>query len=247
MSDHQSPQRVLVTGATRGLGQAIADRLARAGHVVHGTSTTLAGATFIAERYGTLPIVLDTGDPAGIQASVDALTDQGFTIDWLVNNAGVNEPAPALDVTQDQWDRIQNVNVRGPFLLSTGIARSWVDQGKPGAIVNVASQAGLVAIEDRAAYGASKAALLHLTKNLALEWGRHGIRVNAVAPTFVRTDFTESTLSRPAVALEMLSRIPLGRFGEPDDIAGAVEFLLGDSAKLITGHTLTVDGGYTIH
>lgn len=118
--------------------------------------------------------------------------------------------------------------------------------GSPGAVVNNASQAGIAGIEERAAYGTSKAGLIHLTKILALEWARAGIRVNAVAPTFVRTELTASTLSRPDWAAELLSRIPIGRFGEPEDITGAVAFLLNDAAVLITGHTIAIDGGYTI-
>jgi NAD(P)-dependent dehydrogenase (short-subunit alcohol dehydrogenase family) len=139
-----------------------------------------------------------------------------------------------------------DTNLKGAFFLTTALARTWLSASQDAAVVNVASQAGLVAIEDRAAYGSSKAALIHLTKQLALEWAASGIRVNAVAPTFVRTELTESTLSQPDRAAELLSRIPFGRFGEPEDIVGAVLFLLSDAAGLITGHTIAIDGGYTI-
>ena len=164
----------------------------------------------------------------------------------LVNNAGVNITRPAVEVTEEEWDTVFDTNLKGSFFLSTALTRTWLDRRSPGSIVNVASQVGVVAIAERASCGSSKAGLIHLTRILALECARHGIRVNAVAPTFVRTELTAATLSRPDWAAELLSRIPAGRFGEPEDVVGAVAFLLGDAASLITGHTIAVDGGYTI-
>lgn len=236
----------MVTGAGRGLGRAIADGLAELGAVVYGTSRNAQTARQIAERYGTVPLTVNLSDPETFPSFVDAVENASGGLSLVVNNAGINRPASAVDVTLADWDSVLNANLRGNFFLSTAIARKWLAAGRGGSIVNVASQAGLVAIEERAAYGASKAALLHVTKVLALEWARHGIRVNAVAPTFVRTELTESTLSRAEWAAELLSRIPVGRFGEPEDVTGAVAFLLSDAARLVTGHTLTVDGGYTI-
>nr|WP_197376135.1 glucose 1-dehydrogenase [Mycolicibacterium baixiangningiae] len=236
----------LVTGAGRGLGKAIADGLAEAGAVVYGTSRDRDAAQSIARRYGTRPVTVDVTDTAAMRTSVADLLDHSGGIDLLVNNAGVNIPKPAVDVTEEDWDTVLDTNLRGQFFLTTELARTWLAASLRAAVVNVASQAGVVAIEERAAYGTSKAALIHLTKQLALEWAPHGIRVNAVAPTFVRTELTESTLSRPEWAGELLSRIPSGRFGEPDDIVGAVVFLLSDAAALITGHTIAIDGGYTI-
>ncbi|WP_193045540.1 SDR family NAD(P)-dependent oxidoreductase [Mycolicibacterium baixiangningiae] len=236
----------LVTGAGRGLGKAIADGLTEAGAVVYGTSRDRDAAQSIARRYGTHPVAVDVTDTAAMRTSVAELLDHSGGIDLLVNNAGVNIPKPAVDVTEEDWDTVLDTNLRGQFFLTTELARTWLAASLRAAVVNVASQAGVVAIEERAAYGTSKAALIHLTKQLALEWAPHGIRVNAVAPTFVRTELTESTLSRPEWAGELLSRIPSGRFGEPDDIVGAVVFLLSDAAALITGHTIAIDGGYTI-
>ncbi|WP_104196063.1 SDR family NAD(P)-dependent oxidoreductase [Cryobacterium sp. M15] len=238
--------RVLVTGTGRGLGKAIADGLAEQGATVYGTSRDAATSQQIADRYGTPALSVEMTDPDSISEFVAALQLHSGGIDMLVNNAGVNIPRPAIEVTNQDWDTVFDTNLKGSFFLSTALARSWLSNGTAGSIVNIASQTGIVAIEERAAYGTSKAGLIHLTKILALEWAGNGIRVNAVAPTFVRTEMTESTLSRPDWAAELLGRIPIGRFGEPEDVAGAVAFLLSDAASLITGHTIAIDGGYTI-
>lgn len=239
-------KKALVTGAARGLGKAIADDLAESGAIVYGTSRDAESARRISERYGTPALVIDVTHTEGIHLFTESLMQESGGIDLLVNNAGVNVPKPALELTVDDWDTVFDTNLKGSFFLTTAIAQHWIAHGTPGAVVNVASQAGIVGIEERAAYGASKAGLIHLTKILALEWAPAGIRVNAVAPTFVRTELTASTLNRPEWAAELLSRIPIGRFGEPEDVAGAIVFLLSDTASLITGHTLTIDGGYTI-
>lgn len=238
---------VLVTGAGRGLGAAIAQQVADEGGTVLAASRDRATAERLAERFGTVPVVLDPGDVGALEGAItDAIAAAG-RIDMLVNNAGMNAPSPALEVTEQDWDAVYRVNVKGTFFLTQALARHWVEHGVPGAVVNVGSQAGIVAIEQRAAYGSSKAAVAHLTRHLAFEWGAHGIRVNAVAPTFVPTELTASTLTEPATADRLRARIPLGRFGEPSEVATAVTFLLSDAASLITGHTLVVDGGYTIH
>lgn len=239
-------KKALVTGAARGLGKAIADGLAECGATVYGTSRDAASARQISERYGTPSLPIDVTRTKDIRRFVGTLIEESGGIDLLVNNAGVNVPKPALELTADDWDTVFDTNLKGSFFLTTAIGQHWIDRGTPGAVVNVASQAGIVGIEERAAYGTSKAGLIHLTKILALEWAPAGIRVNAVAPTFVRTELTASTLSRPEWAAELLSRIPIGRFGEPEDIAGAIAFLLSDAASMITGHTLAIDGGYTI-
>lgn len=236
----------LVTGASRGLGLAIADGLHELGATVYGTSREAASAAAIADRYGTSPVVLDVTDVASTRLSIEALFESGAQIDLLVNNAGVNAPAPALDLEPDAWDSVYAANVRGVFFTSQAVARHWTARATRGSIVNIGSQAGSVAIEERAAYGSSKAAVAQLTKNLALEWAEAGIRVNAVAPTFVWTELTASTLARGDWAGELLSRIPLGRFGDPAEIVGGVAYLLGGASSLVTGHTLAIDGGYTI-
>ena len=237
----------LVTGAARGLGRTIADELRDLGATVYGTSRDPRSADEIAARYGTRPLAVDVTDVDAAAAMIDGLFSDGDGPDLLVNNAGMNAPQAAVDVTTAAWDAVYAVNVRSVFFLSQAIARHWLTHGIRGSIVNIGSQAGTVAIEARAAYGSSKGALDQLTRNLAYEWAPHGIRVNAVAPTFVKTELTASTLADGDFARELLARIPLGRFGEPADVAGAVAFLLGDAASLITGHVLMTDGGYTIH
>jgi NAD(P)-dependent dehydrogenase (short-subunit alcohol dehydrogenase family) len=240
-------RRVLVTGAGGGLGQALADGLSEQGATVYGTSRDPAVAREISKRYGTPELLLDVQDVDSLEAFVESLDRESGGIDMLVNNAGLNIPKPAVDVTLADWQRIQETNVQGPFFLSTAFARLWMRDARAGAILNIASQAGLVAIEDRAPYGSSKAALIHLTKVLALEWASNGIRVNAIAPTFILTEMTRSTLEQKEWADKLLGRIPLGRFGDPEDIVGAAIYLLSDESALVTGQTIVVDGGYTLH
>ena len=237
----------LVTGASRGLGAAIADALHGLGARVLGTSRRLDEAERIAARYGLAPVVLDVDDVDAAASTIAALVSEGIVPDLLVNNAGMNAPQAALDVDVQSWDRVYASNVRGTFFLTQALARHWVRLGVAGSVVTVGSQAGRVAIADRAAYGSSKGAIEQLTRNLAFEWAPHGIRVNAVAPTFVFTELTRSTLEDATRGASLLADIPLGRFGEPEDIAGPVAFLLGQQASLITGHTLVIDGGFTIH
>lgn len=237
----------LVTGAKSGLGAAIADELHARGVKVFGTSRGKDDADAIAERYGTRPVVVDLRDPRCAASAVDSLWESEGAIDFLCNNAGVNAPQPALEVDVDSWNSVIETNVTGTFFVTQAMARHWVANSLPGSVVNVSSQAGTVAIEERVAYGSSKAAMSHMTRVLALEWGHYGIRVNAVAPTFIWTDLTQSTLSRPGMEERLTSRIPLGRLGVPEDVSGAIAFLFSDEASLITGHVLAIDGGYTIH
>lgn len=238
---------VLVTGANKGLGRSIADTLHALGARVYGTARNLDQAEQLARDFGTTPVVLNLSNPEASQEALRALLEADPEIDLLVNNAGVNHPQPATEVELAKWDEMYATNVRGTFLVSQVFGRHWIDSSIAGVICTVSSQAGRVAIENRSGYSSTKAAVDQLTKNLAFEWGPHGIRVNAVAPTFVRTELTASTLNNPEVAERLRARIPLGRFGEPHEVSSVVAFLLSDASSLVTGHTLLVDGGYTIH
>jgi NAD(P)-dependent dehydrogenase (short-subunit alcohol dehydrogenase family) len=244
---HLDGHQALVTGAGRGLGKAIADGLVELGATVYGTSRDADVARQIGERCGTPPQVLEVSNEGDMDGYVVRLQETSGGIDMPVNNAGVKIAKPAIELTGREWDTVLDTNLKRAFLRSTAFARTWLERRTPGSFVYVPSPAGTVTIEERAACGTSKAGLIHLARILALEWAHERIGVNAVAPTFVRTKMTAETLSRPDWAAELLSRIPVGRFGEPDDVVGAVAFLLGDAASLITGHTLAVDGGYTIH
>jgi 2-deoxy-D-gluconate 3-dehydrogenase len=190
---------------------------------------------------------MDVADVNSIRSSVKSLWETEGPIHLLCNNAGINAPQAALDVDEETWRRVNDTNVTGTFFVTQALARYWVADGIQGSVVNVGSQAGSVAIEDRVTYGSSKAAIAHMTRVLAFEWGRYGIRVNTVAPTFIRTELSASTLDRPGMEEKLTSRIPIGRLGIPADVAPSVAFLLSDQASLITGHTLAIDGGYTIH
>ncbi len=237
----------LVRGANGGLGAAIAADLHARGLRVFGMSRNRDDAEMIGERYGTRPVQLDVRDPEQANARVNDLWASDGPIEFLRNNAGVKAPQPALDVDRDSWRSVIDTNVTGTFFVSQAMACQWVQSNIAGSIVNISSQAGTVAIEDHVAHGSSKAAVSHMTRVLALEWGSQGIRVNAVAPTFVRTDVTQSTLNRPGMGVKLTSRIPLGHLNVLEDITGAVAFLFGDEASLITGHVTAIDGGYTIH
>ena len=170
------------------------------------------------------------------------------SIDVLINCAGIFPTKPALKIPAEEWDRVLGLNLRAPFLCSQAAARWMVGAGRPGNIVNIASTAGTVARPGIAHYGASKAALIMLTKVLAIEWAEHGIRVNAVAPGLVETPGVGGLLSTEAGRQEhrrKLAKIPMARTGEPREIADAVVFLASENSSFVTGHTLFVDGGYS--
>ena len=167
-------------------------------------------------------------------------------IDALVNNAGIQRLSAAVDVTEPDWDDVLDTNLKGAFFCAQAVGRGMLARGS-GAIVNIASAAAMVAVADRAAYSASKAGLVMLTKVLALEWAPRGVRVNAVAPTFVDTELGRATLDQPGRREKIVSRIPLGRLAEITDVVAATQFLLNAGASgFITGHVLTVDGGLSL-
>ncbi|WP_326630700.1 SDR family oxidoreductase [Nonomuraea fuscirosea] len=241
----------LVTGAARGLGRAISLALANAGaDVALGFRDAEADGGLTGEVRGlgraALPLQMDMTAPAQIAAAVRAVVERFGRIDILVNNAGIAPGNPAEEVTEDDFDRTVQVNLKGTFLASQAAGRVMIEQGY-GRIVNVGSQAGEVALPGESVYCMTKAAIAHLTRCLAVEWGPHGVTVNNVAPTFIRTPGTAPALSDPEFEADVIERIAaLHRIGEPIDVAGAVLFLASPAASLITGHTLVIDGGWTV-
>jgi NAD(P)-dependent dehydrogenase (short-subunit alcohol dehydrogenase family) len=240
----------LVTGAARGLGRAIALALAAAGaDIALGLRDEASGAELVTqiEALGrrALPLQMDVTDLSQIEDAATRAEEHFDGIDILVNNAGIAIGNPAEKVEPADFDHVMSVNVRGTFFTSQAVGRRMIARGS-GRIVNLASQAGLVALPAESVYCMTKAAITHLTKCLAVEWGRHGITVNAVAPTFIDTPGTEPALSDPAFRADVVERIAaLHRIGTPDEVASAVLYLASPAASLVTGHTLVVDGGWT--
>jgi NAD(P)-dependent dehydrogenase (short-subunit alcohol dehydrogenase family) len=242
-------QVALVTGATGGIGADLAAALGSAGALVGvaGRRTEQVAAvveTIRAAGGQAAPIDLDLTDRASIDAAVAAVVAAFGRIDILVNNAGLGTNHDAIDATEAEWDELFAVNVRGLFFACQSAAREMLPQGS-GRIVNMASQAGLVGILRHAAYSASKAAVIGLTRVLALEWSPHGVTVNAVAPTWVYTPGTAERLDDPAFLASVLERIPAGRVATTADVAAAVIYLASPAAGMVTGSVLSIDGGWT--
>ena len=243
-------QVAFVTGAARGLGRAIALALAHAGaDVALGLRDISADAGLPAEVANlgrkALPLQMDMRDMEQIRSAVAQTAKHFGRIDILVNNAGIAPENLAENVREEDFDATLAINLKGTFFASQAAGRIMIRQ-KSGKIINMSSQAGFAALPTESVYCMTKAAIAHLTKCLAIEWGKHGITVNAVAPTFIHTPGTENALADPAFRADTIERIAaLHRIGEPMEVAGAVVFLASPAASLITGETLLIDGGWT--
>jgi NAD(P)-dependent dehydrogenase (short-subunit alcohol dehydrogenase family) len=241
----------IVTGGYRGLGLAFARGLAEAGaDVVLGARDEAASqqaAHELAEETGrrTLGIALDVTDPASCEAAVAAAVGLGDGLDILVNNAGACFHAPALEVTEQELRTVLDTNVSGVFEMSRAAVRAMIPAGR-GSIVNIGSMSGDIVNRPQLQpiYNASKAAVHHLTKSLAMEWAEHGIRVNAVAPGYVKTEM--APVDDPALRQRWIDDAPMQRYALPEEIAPAVLYFASDASSFATGSVLTVDGGYTV-
>lgn len=245
-----SGQVALVAGSARGIGRACALALAQAGaDIVLGLRDRESGGELARQIQAmgrkALCVQMDVSRMPQIAEAVDDVVRQMARIDILVNNAGIGAPNPAEKVTEGDFDATIVVNLKGTFFVSQAVAKVMIAQRR-GRIINIGSQAGFVALPTESVYCMTKAAVSHLTKCLALEWAAFNITVNAVAPTFIKTPGTQKWLDDAAFRDSVVKRIPLGRIGDPEEVAAPVVFLASPAASLITGATLMVDGGWTI-
>jgi NAD(P)-dependent dehydrogenase (short-subunit alcohol dehydrogenase family) len=239
-------RRAIVTGASRGIGFASAVALAEAGAevtlVARSRKELEARAAEIRTAFGAaLVLPLDVGDIEAVQRELRRVGP--FEI--LVNNAGVSRHRPMLETGVEDFDYVISINLRAAYFVAKLVAAGMVEAGRPGSIIHISSQMGHVGGQDRTVYSASKHAIEGLTKSMAIELGPNRIRVNSIAPTFIKTVLTENTFADPARRAWIESKIKLGRIGEVEDIMGAVVFLASDAAAMITGTSLLVDGGWT--
>ncbi|MGM0785355.1 MAG: 2-dehydro-3-deoxy-D-gluconate 5-dehydrogenase KduD [Pseudomonadota bacterium] len=236
----------LVTGCNKGLGQAMAVALAEAGADVVGVNRSAAEATrerVEAQGRRFHAVEAELGHDSA-ESIVERAVERAGQLDILVNNAGTIRRAPALEFSEADWDAVVDVNLKAAFFLAQQVARHLVARDAPGKIVNVASVLSFQGGIRVPSYTASKSGLLGLTRLMANEWASHDINVNAIAPGYMATDNTQALRDDPDRRAELLGRIPAGRFGEPEDLAGAVIFLCSDAARYVHGHALVVDGGW---
>jgi NAD(P)-dependent dehydrogenase (short-subunit alcohol dehydrogenase family) len=240
-----SGRAALVTGAGRGIGRACALALAEAGADLVLVSRSRDELTEVAELVETLGRGAQVA-PCDVTSAGDVreVAEGAGRVDILVNGAGTNDPQPFLEVSEQSFDALVEVNLKGTFLMSQAIARAMAERGE-GSIVNISSQMGHVGGPNRTAYCASKHGVEGLTKAMALELAPQGVRVNAVAPTYIETPMTSAFFADPEVRAGAVARIPLGRVGSVDEVVGAVVYLASPAASLVTGTSLLVDGGYT--
>ncbi|EID77999.1 MULTISPECIES: SDR family oxidoreductase [Rhodococcus] len=236
----------VITGGASGIGAAIAAAFAAKGADTALVDLSESAATTTARGFGgnSRGFGGDVSDPTSVEQAVDAVVDVYGRIDILVNSAGIVMLAPAEDLTADAWDRTMNVNLKGTFLMCQAVGRHMLDAGK-GTIINLASQAATVALDQHAAYCASKFGVVGLSKVLASEWAGRGVRVNTISPTVVLTELGRKAWDGPR-GDEMKKLIPTGRFAYPEEIGASALFLASDSSAMINGADLLVDGGYTI-
>lgn len=236
----------LVVGASSGIGLGAAMALAEAGASVHlaarASDRLDAAVAAIAEAgFDAHAFPLDVSDVEGMISAIEAARP----FDVLVNSAGIARHGPAVETKSDDFDLAFGINVKGAYFLAQAVAKGLITAGKPGSIITISSQMAHVGGIDRAVYSATKHAVEGFTKSMAIEWGRHGIRINTICPTFIRTALTEQTFANPERRRWIEEKIKLGRIGKVEDIMGAVTYLASDASALVTGTALMVDGGWT--
>ena len=238
--------RALVTGASSGIGLGCAVALAEAGADVVLASRNIkalneAAEAIIMKGFSAETLQLDISD----LVSIDTVLKDQKPFDVLVNSAGLGRHTPSLETSAEDFDEVMDVNLKGAYFLTQSIAKALIKAKKPGSLINISSQMGHVGGVDRAVYAASKHAVEGFTKAMAIEWGRHQIRVNTICPTFIRTPLTQSTFDNPKRKKWIEEKIKLGRVGEVQDVMGAVVFLASEASSMITGSALMIDGGWT--
>lgn len=238
--------RALVTGASSGIGLGCAVALAEAGADVVLASRNIkalneAAEAIIMKGFSAETLQLDISD----LVSIDTVLKDQKPFDVLVNSAGLGRHTPSLETSSKDFDEVMDVNLKGAYFLTQSIAKALIKAKKPGSLINISSQMGHVGGVDRAVYAASKHAVEGFTKAMAIEWGRHQIRVNTICPTFIRTPLTQSTFDNPERKKWIEEKIKLGRVGEVQDVMGAVVFLASEASSMITGSALMIDGGWT--
>ena len=245
-------RNAVVTGAGSGMGRGIAIALAHAGADV--VMTELPGKEDAAEQTASqvralgrraMVLPLDVTQVDSIEAMVRRVLEEWDHIDILMNNAGMNIRKWAVDVSESDWDSVLDTDLKGVFFCTQAVGKHMIARAQGGKIINMASQVGLVGYSERVAYCSAKAGVINMTRTLAFEWAKHKINVNAIAPTFVNTPFVAALLEDEKVREEVLSRIPLGRVAEVEDVLGAAVFLASPASDMVTGHTLVIDGGWT--
>lgn len=244
-----SGKAALITGAATGIGAGIAEALARQGADVAiadlpGVDQEATAARCAAHGVRVLPLALDIRDGEQRRAGVAAVEAELGHLDILVNNAGINRPMQPLEITEDNWDAHFATNIKGGFFLAQCAAPAMIERGW-GRIIFTASQAGIVALPGMPAYCVSKAAVVQAVRVLGIEWAKHGITVNAVAPTTVETDLNRARLQDPDYRAYCLRKIPRGEFATIEHVAACVAFLASEEAAMVNCHTLRVDGGWT--
>jgi NAD(P)-dependent dehydrogenase (short-subunit alcohol dehydrogenase family) len=237
-----STQRALVTGASSGIGRAVAVRLAQSGAAVTAVGRNATALEALHTEASCTPLVIDVGNATALERALATLP----AFDLVVNCAGIALLESALDFQAQSFDTVMAVNARAAAIIASRCGKAMVSAGVRGSIVNVSSQAALVALDAHLCYCASKAAMDAITRSLCLEFGPHGIRVNSVNPTVTLTPMAEQAWADPAKSATALRNIPLGRFAQVDEVVAPILFLLSDGASMISGAALPVDGGYTI-